>query len=183
MSVIITVTNGGGTGSGPGEAPDGDGRSVRRDRAEPVAAVRTDGAGRRLAGGVAFALGLWVAAGPLAGVVGLAIAVGVTVGGSVPLAIVAGTLAVVAVDPSPTTVDALAMGTGTGLLVAADGGSRRVALVGVGVTIVFGSTLGVALTNAAVWVGAVALVAVAGLAGYAVYRYGLVRLDLVEVAS
>jgi hypothetical protein len=116
-------------------------------------------------------------------VVGLAIAVGVTVGGSVPLAIVAGTLAVVAVDPSPTTVDALAMGTGTGLLVAADGGSRRVALVGVGVTIVFGSTLGVALTNAAVWVGAVALVAVAGLAGYAVYRYGLVRLDLVEVAS
>jgi high-affinity Fe2+/Pb2+ permease len=48
---------------------------------------------------------------------------------------------------------------------------------------VFGSTLGVALTNAAVWVGAVALVAVAGLAGYAVYRYGLVRLDLVEVAS
>lgn len=149
-----------------------------------MAAVRTDGPERRrLIGGVGFALALWLAAGPLAGVAGLGIAVGLTVGGSVPLAVVGGTLAVVALDPSPTTVDALAIGTGTGILIAADGGSRRFALVGVGVAVVFGSALGVALSNAAVWVGALGLVTVAVVAGYAVYRYGLVRLGLVEVTA
>jgi hypothetical protein len=181
----IGVTDGSRRGADTASArPADDAPSLRRDVERALAAPwRGDVDGWRLAGGAAFALAVGVAAGPVAGGVGLAVALGVAVGLPIPLAIVGGTLAVLGGDPSPTTLDAVVIGTGIATLVIAGGTSRRFALVGVGLLIVFGSVLGVALTETTLWLGAASVALVAGLASYTVYRYGLVRLDLVEVSA
>lgn len=133
-------------------------------------------------GSFAFAVGMAVATGPLGSVVGGVIALALVGGASVPLAVALGTATVLGTAPTPTAVDAVVFGTGTGVLLAGSVESRQFTLLAVGAFAAFGSVVGAALEATALWVAAMALVGAVSLASYAVYRYSLVDLGLVEVA-